>query len=112
MADGARDEFKREFDALLRSSGRQAKDISDAVMARRARAASWTLRPGRLSAWRTGRDLPAENSRGAFMLAVRVMTEQARSRAARGHPVGKLFVGRGSLGKPAPKGPRRSASEK
>lgn len=91
MADGARDEFKREFEALLQASGLQAKDVAAAVMGRRARTASWTLTSGRLSAWRTGRDLPAASSRGAFMLAVRIMTEQARNRAGRGHRIGRLL---------------------
>lgn len=91
MTAGARADFARRFAALLQDSGLQAKEVVSRVKGSRPPAARWSVTAGLLSAWKTGRNLPSTSNQDGFARAVRVMTERARGRAARGYPVGELL---------------------
>jgi hypothetical protein len=91
MAADARDAFAQQFAALLGDSRLQAKQIVEWVNSSRPSGAMWSVTPGLLSAWKTGRNLPSEANKDGFFRAVRLLTEHARKRALRGHPVGKLL---------------------
>ena len=91
MAGEARREFARRFAALLDDSGLKARDVPAKVNGRRPPRSSWRVTQGLLSAWKTGRNLPSEANWDSFLMAVRVLTEGARRRAAAGHPVQQLL---------------------
>jgi NACHT domain len=86
-----RDTFASRFAALLKDSALLAKQVVARVNANRPRDASWSLTAGVLSAWKTGRNLPSGANEDGFFRVVRVLTEHARGRAARGHAVGPLL---------------------
>ncbi|MFE9566067.1 tetratricopeptide repeat protein [Streptomyces sp. NPDC006487] len=58
-------------------------------MERRPRDASWKVTYRQISTWQNGSHLPATEE--GFLKLVRVLTEHARGRAARGHQVGDLL---------------------
>lgn len=91
MADDARDRFASRFAALLEDSGLQAKQAAMRVNASRPQGASWSVTAGVLSAWKKGRNLPSAPNQDGFFRVVRLLTEHARGRAARGHSVRRLF---------------------
>ena len=91
MAADARDAFASCFASLLKDSGLQAKHAAARANARRPQAASWSVTEGLLSAWKTGRNLPSEGNQDGFFRVVRLLTEHARGRAARGNVVGQLL---------------------
>ena len=91
MAANARDTFASCFTTLLKDSGLQAKQAAARANVSRPQGVSWRVTAGLLSAWKTGRNLPSEANQDGFFRVVRVLTEHARGRAARGHQVGQLF---------------------
>jgi hypothetical protein len=93
MTDGdARREFAQRFDALLKDTGLQAKQVAARVRNDQRWNRSWKLGPGLISAWRTGRNVPSMSNQGVFLLTVRMSTELARGRAAAGHSVNPLLT--------------------
>jgi hypothetical protein len=91
MTADARADFARRFAALLQDSGLQAKEVVSRVKGSRPPAARWSVTAGLMSSWKTGRNLPSTSNQDGFVRAVRVMTERARGRAARGYPGGELL---------------------
>ena len=91
VSGNAGQEFAQRLDALLESTGLQAQQIVRQVMDRRPQGASWKVTRVVISAWRRGRNLPSRLNEDGFWMVVRVATEQARRRAAAGHPIGELW---------------------
>ena len=91
MAADTRESFAQRFAALLEDSGLQAKQVAARVNASRPQGARWSVAAGLLSAWKTGRNLPSEANQDGFFRVVRLLTEHARGRALRRHPVGELL---------------------
>jgi hypothetical protein len=91
MTADARSVFASCFASLLEDSGLQAKQIVARANARRPQGAQWSVTTGLLSAWKTGRNLPSEANQDGFFWVMRVLTEHARGRAARGHVVERLL---------------------
>ncbi|CAG7648224.1 NACHT domain-containing protein [Actinacidiphila bryophytorum] len=89
MTRGARAEFSDRLGALLDASGLQQQQAAARTMRRRPRGASWAVTGRQISAWKNGSHLPAVDD--AFLMLVRVLTEQARGRAASGHAGGELL---------------------
>ncbi len=91
MAADARDAFAQQFRALLAESGLPAKQVVARVNGSRPPDARWSVTSGVLSAWKTGRHLPSKANQDGFFRVVSLLTEHARGRAVRGHPVGELL---------------------
>src|SRR5260370_28341024 len=91
MDADARAEFARHFAVLLGDAGLQVKEVVSRVNANRPSGATWSVTAGLLSAWKTGRNLPSEANQDGFFRVVRLLTERARGRAARGHGMRQLL---------------------